>query len=161
MQTLKRLYYTLLSWLLPERLALRLFKRRFEDLRRAVEGKLVDRFVEILLGAMELSFFLMRGFRRNLSGFAGSYLLRTSDGRVAAGAHFAAGRMRVDHEDFPDYSVAITFKDAPALRRFLLSRDQDILASILANDVTVDGNLNYVYKLGFLARDLFHRLGVG
>ena len=43
----------------------------------------------------------------------------------------------------------------------MFSRDQDILNSLLANDVEVDGNLNYVYKFGFMARDLGHRLGVG
>jgi hypothetical protein len=30
----------------------------------------------------------------------------------------------------------------------------------LANEVAVDGNLNYIYKFGFMARDLVHRLGV-
>jgi hypothetical protein len=30
----------------------------------------------------------------------------------------------------------------------------------LANEVTVDANLNYIYKFGFMARDLVHRLGV-
>jgi hypothetical protein len=56
--------------------------------------------------------------------------------------------------------VAVTFKDPAALRRFLFSRDQDVLARILANEIAVDGNLNYVYKFGFMVRDLVHRLGV-
>ena len=59
----------------------------------------------------------------------------------------------------PAPTVTITFKDSAAVRRFLLSKDQDILSSIMANEVEVDGNLNYVYKLGFMARDLTRRLG--
>ena len=87
-------------------------------------------------------------------------MFRTADGAVAAGAHFGNGRMQVWHEEDNAYDVAITFQNPAALRRFLFSRDQDILASILANEVTVDGNLNHIYKFGFMARDLVHRLGV-
>ena len=47
------------------------------------------------------------------------------------------------------------------MNAFLFSRDQDILDSLLANDVELDGNLNYIYKFGFMARDLGRRLGVG
>jgi hypothetical protein len=45
------------------------------------------------------------------------------------------------------------------LRAFLLSKNQDILDSVLANTVEVDGNLNYIYKFGFMVRDLIRRLG--
>ena len=160
MTRLKHFLLRLLAWFLPDRLRLRLLRRQIEDLRRALEGTLTDKFLEILLGAMGLAFLLLRGFRRHLAGFSGRYLFRTADGAVAAGAHFGNGRMQVWHEEDNAYDVAITFQNPAALRRFLFSRDQDILASILANEVTVDGNLNYIYKFGFMARDLVHRLGV-
>jgi glutamate-1-semialdehyde aminotransferase len=135
-------------------------RRQIEDLRHAIEGKLTDKFLEILLGAMGLAFLLLQGFRRNLVGFSGRYLFRTADGAVTAGARFADGWMEILHEQDNAYDVAVTFNDPAALRKFLFSRDQDILASILANEVSVDGNLNYIYKFGFMARDLVHRLGV-
>jgi hypothetical protein len=160
MTRLKHFFLKLLSWFLPEHLRLRLMRRQIQDLRRALEGTLTDKFLEILLGGMCLAFLLLRGFRRNLVGFSGSYLFRTADGTVAAGARFANGRMEVRREEDKGYDVAITFKNPLALRKFLFSRDQDILASILANEVSVDGNLNYIYKFGFMARDLVHRLGV-
>jgi hypothetical protein len=150
----------LLSWFLPDRLLLRLMRKQIDNLRCALEGTLTDKFLEILLGGMGLAFLLLRGFRRNLTGFSGRYLFRTADGAVAAGARFANGHMQVLHEEDRAYDVAITFQNPAALRKFLFSRDQDILASILANEVTVDGNLNYIYKFGFMARDLVHRLGV-
>jgi hypothetical protein len=160
MTRLKHFFLRLLAWFLPDRLRLRLMRRQIEDLRRALEGALTDRFLEILLAGMGLAFLLLRGFRRNLAGFSGKYLFRTADGTVAAGARFGDGRMQVLHEEDNSYDVAITFQNPAALRKFLFSRDQDILASILANEVTVDGNLNYIYKFGFMARDLVHRLGV-
>lgn len=156
----RRFLLALLSRLLPERLVLRLYQGRVAALVRALEGFLMDKFLEILLGAMEFAFLLLRGYRRNIAGFSGAYLFRTADGKVAAGAHFAHGRMKVLREAFPTYDVAITFKDSAALRRFLFSRDQDILASILSCEVEVDGNLNYIYKFGFLAHDLLRRFGV-
>jgi hypothetical protein len=160
MTRLKQFFLKLLSWFLPDRLVLRLMRKQIEDLKRAVEGTLTDKFLEILLGGMGLALLLLRGFRRNLAGFSGRYLFRTEDGAVAAGAYFANGRMQVLHKADNVYDVAVTFKDPAALRKFLFSCDQDILASILANEVSVDGNLNYIYKFGFMARDLVHRLGV-
>jgi hypothetical protein len=56
--------------------------------------------------------------------------------------------------------VAVTFKDSAALLRFLFSHDQDILDSLLSNDVAVDGNVNYIYKFAFMARDLIGRLNL-
>ena len=153
-------FLKLLSWFLPDRFCLRLMRRHIENLRHALAGTLTDEFLEILLAGMSLAFVLLRGFRRNLAGFSARYLFRTADGTVATGACFANGRMQILHKDDRAYNVAVTFKDPAALRRFLFSRDQDILASILANDVAVDGNLNYIYKFGFMARDLVHRLGV-
>jgi hypothetical protein len=119
---------------------------------------LTDKFLEALLGGMSMAFLLLGSYRRNIKGFSGAYLFRTADGKVAAGARFDRGRMRLLTTELAAYNVAVTFNDPPALRRFLFSRDQDILASIMANDVSVDGNLNYVHKFGFLARDLIARL---
>jgi len=160
MNRIKNVFARLLVALLPERLRRRLIRNHIERLRQALEGTLTDKFLEILLGVMSVAFVLLGSYRRNIRGFEGTYLFRTADGRVAAGAHFKKGFMQILTKEPPAYHVAVTFNDPAALRRYLFSRDQDILASILANDVTVDGNLNYIYKFGFLARDLVRRLGV-
>ena len=68
--------------------------------------------------------------------------------------------MKVYDEEIDKWNVRITFKDAPALQAFLFSKNQDILDSILKNEVEVDGNLNYINKFGFMARDLMRRFGV-
>jgi hypothetical protein len=149
-----------LAALLPERWARGLMRKEIEELRGALEGQLIDKFLEALLAGMSMAFLVLGSYRRNIKGFKGAYLFRTVKGRVAAGARFESGRMTLLPTEVPAYDVAVTFNDPAALRRFLFSRDQDILASILANDVSVDGNLNYVYKFGFLARDLTNRLGL-
>lgn len=149
-----------LAALLPERWARGLMRKETDRLRGALEGQLIDKFLEALLAGMSMAFLVLGSYRRNIKGFKGAYLFRTAQGKVAAGARFENGRMDIVTGEVPAYDVAVTFNDPAALRRFLFSRDQDILASILANDVSVDGNLNYVYKFGFLARDLTGRLGL-
>lgn len=118
------------------------------------------KFLESLLNNMDLAFCLSGEYRRNIAGFKGRYLFRTADGAVAASAVFDRGNMRVRKEGIGDWNVRVTFRDAEGLRAFLFSKNQDILDSILRNDVEVDGNLNYVYKLGFMARELTRRLGL-
>jgi hypothetical protein len=144
----------------PESRLLDLVRRKAQALKDELEGKLTDKFVAILFFSMEISFILLASYQRNLRGFRGSYVLCTADRRVAASAVFGNGKMLVKAEAVTSPNVTITFKDSAALRRFLFSKDQDILASLLANEVDVDGNLNYIYKLGFMARDLTRRLGI-
>ena len=57
-------------------------------------------------------------------------------------------------------NVTVVFKDADVLKRYLFSigQNQDILGLILANDVQLDGNWNYVHKFLFMVNDLIHRL---
>jgi hypothetical protein len=146
--------FSLESWMLG------LVRRKAQALKDELEGNLTDKFVEVLFYSMDVAFLLLASYRRNLRGFHGSYVLRTADQRVAASALFDHRKMSVGHEAVASPNVTVTFKDSAALRRFLFSKDQDILSSLLANEVEVDGNLNYIYKLGFMARDLTRRLGI-
>jgi len=130
------------------------------SLKEQLRGKVTDTFLELLLRGMDLAFTLMRGFRRNIANFDGRYLFITSDGLVATAATFGNGNMSVKPDSIDDWDVRVTFKDASALQRFFFSRNQDVLDSILRNEVEVDGNLNLIYKFAFMARDLSRRLGV-
>ena len=150
-----------LSRLLPENASTALARRCSRPLIGELTGELTDRFLELLLKGMDLAFCLSCSYRENIRGFSGRYLFRTGDGRVGASAVFGNGRMDVREEAIPDWTVRVTFRDPGALRTFLFSRNQDILDSLLKNDVDVDGNLNYLFRFGFLARDLLRRLGVG
>lgn len=131
------------------------------DLEKELHGQVTDGFLELLLSGMDLAFCLSKGYRKNIRRFKGRYVFRTADNLVAAAATFKDSNMHVHKESTDDWDVRVTFKDTAALSAFIFSRDQDIMDSLLANDVEVDGNLNYVYKFGFMARDLARRLGVG
>ena len=135
----------------------RLLSRR---LKAELCTKVTDDFLELLLKGMELSFCLSKDYRKNIKGFAGRYLFRTADDKVAGAAIFSAGRMEVEKEVLDNWDVRITCKDSAALRAFMFSKNQDILDSVLANNVEVDGNMNYMYKFGFMVRELVHKLGL-
>ena len=147
-----------------------LVKAFCRKLLKQLPGEVTDKFLELLLAGMDLAFLVWPGYSKNIEGFKGRYLFKTREIEIGtarpvvdAAVVFENGEMKVDREpeDDPDtWDVRVTFKDAAALRDFLFSRDQDILNSLLANDVEVAGNLNYVNKFGFMARDLLHEFGI-
>jgi hypothetical protein len=157
---LQRAFWRIVAMFGPQSWLLRVLHRKARALKDELEGDLTDKFVELLLYAMDLAFILLASYRRNLRDFRGNYVLRTMDGRVAASALFSGGKLSVRDQAVSSPNVTVTFKNPAAFRRFLFSRDQDILLSIMANEVEVDGNLNYVYKFGFMARELTLRLGL-
>ena len=160
LSSMKRSVLPPLSRLLPEDTASAIMRRGSRRLVDELTGELTDQFLELLLRGMDLAFRLSGSYRENIRDFKGRYLFRTEDGGVEASAVFGEGRMEVREEAISDWTVRVTFRDPGALRAFLFSRNQDILNSLLKNDVDVDGNLNYLFRFGFLARDLLRRLGV-
>jgi len=140
------------------RMLARIFSGR---LKREICGTVTDKFLELLLRGMDFAFCLSKRYRKNIKNFSGRYVFRTEDGRVAVTATFKNGDMHVDDDARDGWNARVTFKNAAALRAYIFSKNQDILDSVLKNEVEVDGNLNYIYKFGFMARDLSHMLGVG
>ncbi len=136
-----------------------MFDKFLNQLKEQIEGEATEAFMELLLNVMSLTLRLSRGYRSNIKNFEGRYAFCTADGAVEDYVVFQDDRMKIYDRVQNGWNVRVTFKDAAALRNFLFSRNQDIVDSILANAVTVDGNLNYIYKFGFMARDLLHRLG--
>ncbi len=146
--------------LLPDKAGQFIARLSSTRLGRELSGAVTDDFLELLLRGMDLAFCLSRGYRRNIEDFEGTYVFRTAKDEVAMSAVFADRNMHVSGRAVEDWDLRVTFKNPAALISFLLSKNQDILNSILANEVTTDGNLNYLYKFGFMARDLTRRLGI-
>ncbi|VAV85529.1 hypothetical protein MNBD_DELTA01-1366, partial [hydrothermal vent metagenome] len=94
------------------------------------------------------------------------YLFVSEDGAICEAATFKDNRMKVEKEVDPgdrlieNWDIIVKFKDARALRNYLFSEDQDILNLILTNDVEVEGNLNYLFKFGFISKDLLRKTGL-
>lgn len=135
----------------------RLVNRR---LRRQLVGEATEAFLVLLLRAMALMFYLSKGYRKNIVGFKGCFVLRTFDGSVSASVVFEDREMKVFAEERDDWDTRITFADASALRGFIFSPDRDILNAILVGKLESEGNNNHMYRFGFLAQDLARRLGV-
>jgi hypothetical protein len=156
---LRRGSLVLASHVIPGALADWLIRRSEAALRTELGGKATDEFLELLLRGMDLAFCLSRKYRRNLTDFRARYVFRTRDGLVANSVIFSNGDMQVESKPVDDWDVRITFESAPVLLGFLL-KGQDVLDAILEDRVEVEGNLNCVYKFGFMASDLAHMLGV-
>ena len=158
--TIIRSVLRLASSALPEGIQHFVLAKLSRPLRAQFCDKITDEFLELLLHGMDLAFLLCSGYRRNICGFRGTCVLRTMDDRVTATAVFERGHMRVEHQARSQYDLRVSFKDSHALWSFLVSENEDILDSILQNTVDTDGNLNYLFRFGFLANDLKRRLGV-
>jgi hypothetical protein len=148
-----------LSFLFSDGLANRMTHLFSRKLVEQIRTCATDDFLEALFKAMDLAFCLSRSYRENIRDFSARYVFTTADGAVGVTAWFDDGEMHVDSKAAKEWTVHVQFTDAAALRRFLLGKSQDILDSILANEVQVHGNINYIYKFGFMARDLQRRLG--
>lgn len=138
-------------------------KSLFKDLFAEICGEATDKFLELLLNCMDAAFSFSRlfktGYHDNIEGFNATYVFRSADGRVGATAVFADGDMKVKSKAVEDgWTARVTFTSVRALKDFLFSKNQDILNSLLKNEVTAEGNLNYIYKFGYMARNLLHKL---
>ncbi|MFC1822094.1 hypothetical protein ACFL9T_05255 [Thermodesulfobacteriota bacterium] len=120
-------------------------------------------FLKFFLWFFKKAFEISEDFRENIKNFEAQYLFRTDKDSVHAFVMFEQGAMEVHagNKDHPP-NVTVTFKNADVLQRYLFSlakgRDQGILELLLANDVQLDGNWNYIHKFLFMVGDLHHRL---
>jgi hypothetical protein len=129
-------------------------KLALEKLLHSMESEVAEDFLGLLLDAMKLVFFFDPDYRKNIEGFRGRYLFRSQDREVTVAATFDGKEMEVSEEEIADPNVTVIFKDGKALMHFLLSGNPDILGSMLRQEVTPEGNLNYLYKFAYMARRL-------
>jgi hypothetical protein len=126
-----------------------------KDWFKSMESESAEGFLDLLLKAMSLVFTLnAKGFRRNIEGFRGRYLFRSADDALTVSAVFDGGAMKVRKGKIDAADIIITFKDGKALMNFILSPKPDILGSMLRQDVSLEGNLNYLYKFAYMAKRL-------
>ncbi len=117
-------------------------------------GGAADAFLETLLRLMSLVLTFDYTFRRNIDGFKGRYLFKSLDGGVTAGAVFEKDHLNVTGGAVEGPDITILFKDGRSLMNFILTPNPDILGSMLAQEVSLSGNLNYLYKFAYMARRL-------
>lgn len=122
---------------------------------KCMESEFAEEFLELLLKLMSLVLLMnYKDFRRNIEGFNGRYLFKSKDNEITVSAVFRGNKMKVSEKPVSNPTVTVTFKDGKALMNYILSPKPDILGSILRQDVTFDGNLNYLSKFAYMAKRL-------
>lgn len=129
-------------------------QRGAEEFIEAVRSEGAETFLKLLLNLMKLFFFINEKFHRNIENFNGRYLFCSRDMSITVAAVFKNGKLKVSEKVIPNTHMTVTFKNAKALMGFLLSPKPDILGAMLRQEVTVNGNLNYLYKFAFMAKQL-------
>jgi len=125
--------------------------QKFMEMLQSEEA---EEFLEVLLKLMGLVFCLDKDYQRNLQNFDGRYLFRSQDRQITVAAVFKDNRLKVTEEEIGDTHMTVIFRNAKALMGFLLSPKPDILGSMLRQDISIDGNLNYLYKFAYMAKHL-------
>lgn len=141
-------------------------KDSLTSLLEKIVSETTDKFLEMLLESMSIAFSLskspfnpigaLEGYHEQIDGFQGKYVFQAEHG-ARASAVFQDGHMEVLGDAVRDWNISVTFSDDKALRKFILSDDHDVMSAILDNRVKTKGNLNYIFKFAFMARDLLHR----
>ncbi len=126
-------------------------ERRF---LKCLESEVAEEFLKLLLRLMGLAFKLDKDFRQNIEGFTGRYQFRSIDNSVTVAALFMGKKLKVREKLIPDADVSVIFKDARSLMNYLLATDRDILRLVLNNEVQLQGNVNYMFKFGYMANHL-------
>lgn len=137
-------------------LLLRAFRARkaIEKIDRCLEAEFTEETLELLLNGMRLVFAISDRYRKNIEGFVGRYVFRSRDGSFVVSGAFDKGKMSVREGELADPNIRVYFKDSQALLNFIFSPKPDVLSAILNQDVTLDGNLNYLYKFAYMANHL-------
>jgi hypothetical protein len=137
------------------------------ELIGGLSGAIADWTLDNLLTVMSLAFKVspyfpkLHGYDANIEYFNAFYAFATEKGAVRSAAIFKDGEMLVDRDpELDQWDIRVNFKNVDALWKLIFSGGTDIVESVLANDVQVYGNLNYLFKFGFMARDLKERLGL-
>ncbi len=129
-------------------------KKALEKLLEGLQSEFTEEILEALLKGMSLVFLLSGNYRKNIEGFNGSYVFRGKDNSFQVSAVFAKGKMHVSGKAIENPSITVFFRNPAALMNFIFSPKPDILNAILRQDVTLDGNLNYLYKFAYMANHL-------
>jgi len=119
-----------------------------------LESELEEEFLEVLFKLMGLMFCIDKNFRRNIENFDAKYMFKDKSARITVSAVFKNSSLKVIKKQIDNANITIIFKNQKALMNFILSPKPDILSAILNQDVTYDGNLNYLSKFAYMATNL-------
>ncbi len=138
------------------------------DIETAAAGDVLDKLLFLLLNAMGLLFLINKDYRKNIKDFTGSYVICSSDKKIDVSVIFKKidvfftqkDGMEVKDSIVDHATTTVTFKDGKAMGDFLLSGNTDVIAGMLNNQLSVSGNLNYLFKFVYLLWLIPELLGI-
>jgi hypothetical protein len=136
---------------MPDDLILNTAMKNFME---CITSEIAEDFLQLLLGLMSVVFMFDHDFRKNIERFNGRYQFKSKDGSITVAALFGDNRLDVREEEIANPDITVLFKNGNALMGYLLTPKPDILGSMLRQEVSLDGNLNYLYKFAFMAKRL-------
>ncbi len=151
---------------------LELIKERLEKYKADIEtkaaGEALDKLLVVLLNAMGLLFLTSREYRKNIKDFSGSIAIRSEDKTIDVSAVFKKipvfftekDGMEVKDTVVDNPTTTVTFRDGKAMAEFLLAGNPDVIAGMLDNQLSVSGNLNYLFKFVYLLWLIPELLGI-
>jgi hypothetical protein len=131
-----------------------ILKSAMKNFLDSFTSEFAEDFLQLLLGLMSVVFKFDPDFRKNIAHFNGRYQFKSKDGRITIAALFGDNRLEVRKALISNPDITILFKDGKALMGYLLTPKPDILGAMLRQEVSLDGNLNYLYKFAFMAKRL-------
>lgn len=140
-----------LNVLFLRKFRLNIAKKRFVEILRS---EFTEEFLEVLLKLMGLMFCIDKNFRRNIENFDAKYIFKDKNNEIVVSAVFKNSKLKVFDNVIDNPNITIIFKNQKALMNFLLSQKPDILSAILNQDVTFEGNLNYLSKFAYMVNHL-------
>lgn len=156
-----------MNWLLNPywRIQRRLARKKFVN---QVHEEVTEEFLKILLQFLRISCCLDKYLRRSIKDFNGQIEFRSENKEIRVLAEFKDGylvprELAPNEQLVPPANAGIVFKDPKAVKNFLLPPGglkgrRDVLRALLNNEIRLEGNLNYIYRFGFLATHLQRHL---
>lgn len=147
-------------------------ENELEHVKLAIENAIIDgaldKVLYLALEGMRLLFLVDRNYRRNIKDFKGSYVIKTEDGKTDVSVVFGKKRIifsKIDVMTVKDSEVEnpiskVSFKNGKSMIEFLLSGDPDVLKGMLSNQLSVSGNLNYLFKFVYMLMLIPDILGI-
>ncbi|CCK81411.1 MULTISPECIES: hypothetical protein [Desulfobacula] len=138
------------------------------DIENEVAGGALDNLLYLLLKAMSLLFVVNKDYRKNIKDFTASYAICSRDKKIDVSAVFKKVNVLFAQQDgmkamdslVENPTTTVTFKDGKAMADFLLSGNTDVIAGMLNNQLSVSGNLNYLFKFIYLLWLIPELLGI-
>lgn len=150
------------------------FLDKVKRVMRMISGEVGDigleLFLEVMQGVVRLSKdgswakdwideTSLKGYYKNIVDIDAVYVFQSKDGLIEASLIIKDNDMILEKDRIvKPWTINVSFKDVPAFWKFVRGRGENILESVLENDVEVYGNVSHLNKFGFMSIDLIERL---